>query len=422
MILAGWMTVALVSFFLAAVEGRRGLYWLFYLAIALATLSKGIIGFLLPGMIIGLFIALTGRWRLIREMRLVPGAILAAAVVLPWFFLVQARLPDFFRYFIFDQHVSRYIGGSAEHSKPIWFFLPVAAFGFFPWVAYLPFLGAGRRRPSGGTGTSGERFRPETVFLWLWFAVIFLFFSASKGKLMPYILPAYPPLAILVAVLFARLWDPEARQAAARGIRWGSFMVAAIYLTLAPVAYVAVNRFAEKDGRITLAEIGIWPWAVVVVFALVGAAVLVLSVLRRPAAALGCLAVAQVLFYGNLIGAANGADPYLGPRSLGRALAEAAGPEDLVVLYELQQPSMEFYLNRPPMLVNWTGEYKYGMSIQPDPDLFTPDPGDIRQIMDSDRQVFVVVKGDEPSMPEAFGVPVELVAKNRKRTIYRNLP
>jgi 4-amino-4-deoxy-L-arabinose transferase-like glycosyltransferase len=445
MILAGWMTVALTAFFLAASSGRRSLYWVFYMALALATLSKGIIGFVLPGMIVGLFIALTGRWRILREMHLTPGTILFAAIVLPWFFLVQARLPDFFRYFIFDQHISRYTATHAEHSKPFWYFTPLMALGFFPWTVYLPFLRNWKRMDGEGTAASADptsgpdgrdgsassrvsRWAPLAgarslhIFLLIWFGVIFLFFSASKGKLPAYVLPAYPPLTILVAELFARLWDGRVLQDAARRVRTASFVVAAVLLVLAPAFFFGIRAFAARDGRMSAEEIAIWPWAFGALFALGGLTLLFFAWRRHPRAAFVTQVVVQFLFLFILIGGLRAVEPDLGPRTLGRALAAVVEPEDLVVLYKLQQPSLEYYLGRPPMLVAWRGEYRYGMKIQPDTELFSPDAEEIKRLLAGDRTVYVVVKQEDDSVPEAFGVPVRLVAENRKRAIYRNHP
>jgi len=432
MILAGWMTVALTAFFLAASTGRRSLYWVFYIAVALATLSKGIIGFVLPGMIVGLFVALTGRWRILRNMHLIPGTILFAAIVLPWFFLVQARLPDFFRFFIFDQHISRYTATHAEHSKPFWYFAPLMALGFFPWTVYLPFLRNWKRLdgdvPTANALSRVSRWaplagvRPLHLFLLIWFGVIFLFFSASKGKLPAYVLPAYPPLTILVAELLARLWDERTFQDAARRVRAASFVVAAVFLALAPALFFGIRAFAAHEGRVSLQEVAFWPWAFCALFALGGLTLLFFAWHHRPRAALATQVVVQLLLFFILIGGLRAVDPYLGPRKLGRALAAVVEPEDLVVLYKLRQPSLEYYLDRPPMLMAWRGEYTYGMKIQPNAELFSPDAEEIKRLLAGDRTVYVVVKQEDESVPEAFGVPVRLVAENRKRAIYRNHP
>src|SRR6185369_9262554 len=83
-----FLTLALLAF-LAAVdepEGsrRRNLFWAFYLALALATLTKGLIGIVIPGMIIFVWMALLGEWRLLLRMRLISGAVLFLAVAVPW--------------------------------------------------------------------------------------------------------------------------------------------------------------------------------------------------------------------------------------------------------------------------------------------------------------------------------------------------
>jgi len=423
MILAGWMTVALCAFAVAALTGRRRAYRLFYIGAALATLAKGVIGFLLPAVVVVCFIILSGRWRLLREMRPVAGTALGAAIVLPWFLMVQARIPDFLRYFIFDQHLARFASGGAEHSEPLWYFLPVLAFGFFPWLLHLP---VGRPRAPHGSGFLGlfRQADPLSLFLWIWFGVIVGFFSASAGKIAPYILPAYPPLALLAAGRLARLRRFGGTEAgeASRGTCQRSIVAGTIILLAAPILWFGLQRFIAADGRMTFEEVRFWAWALIGVYAAGGLVIVALAIRRSPTGALAAQAGYQILFFLLLIGGGRATDPYLSPRVIGDFLARHVRPGDLVLLYEVANPSLEFYLGRPPTLVAWTGEFAYGMSVQPNPEYYIPDRGAIRDLLSSGRTVYVVANRKDTTLPESFGAPVELVASNRKRLLFRNLP
>jgi len=94
MTLTFWLSAALCCFIIAADdnEEHKGRYYgLFYLFSALAVLTKGLIGLVLPVGIIGVYLVVTHRWYLLREMRLVIGTALFLAVAAPWFVLVSLR-------------------------------------------------------------------------------------------------------------------------------------------------------------------------------------------------------------------------------------------------------------------------------------------------------------------------------------------
>jgi 4-amino-4-deoxy-L-arabinose transferase-like glycosyltransferase len=92
---------------------------------------------------------------------------------------------------------------TAEHAKTAawWFFIPVLVAGFFPWSGLLPQV---VRTVLRGKGTTHH---PALLFLTIWAVFIFVFFSISSTKLITYILPVFPPLAILAGLSLDRLWD-----------------------------------------------------------------------------------------------------------------------------------------------------------------------------------------------------------------------
>jgi 4-amino-4-deoxy-L-arabinose transferase-like glycosyltransferase len=86
-------------------------------------------------------------------------------------------------------------GGASYCANPFWYFAPHIATGFLPWSVFIPALAVAMwpRR---------ARALPEPiVYALCWFAAIFIFFSLSRGKCLVYILPAFPPLAVLIGWL-----------------------------------------------------------------------------------------------------------------------------------------------------------------------------------------------------------------------------
>ncbi|NCT82568.1 MAG: hypothetical protein GXC94_05450 [Comamonadaceae bacterium] len=182
MLVAGWISLAIVSAQRALVPERPSLAWLCgaWAAMGLALLSKGLIGAVLPGLVVLPWLLWQRRWAALR-FALHPLAIAVfAAIALPWLLAMQSRHPDFFDYFIVEQHFRRYTGTHFNNAQPWWFFLAVLPLGTLPLSLRLP--GALRRMG---------------FELW-WIVVILAFFSLPRSKLVGYVLPALVPLALLL--------------------------------------------------------------------------------------------------------------------------------------------------------------------------------------------------------------------------------
>src|SRR5713226_4306060 len=167
---------------------KRPLYLLMYGGMGVATLIKGLVGIILPGMIIVLFLLLARKWSVLREMDFPLGAIFFLLMVIPWYTWVEIRNPGYLRYFLWEEHFVRFLTPHFHRSEPWYYFLVVLAVGFIPWTFLLPYVIRTRwKRPVD----------EPTLFLVLWTVLPFLFFSFSDTKLSHYILPIYPPLALL---------------------------------------------------------------------------------------------------------------------------------------------------------------------------------------------------------------------------------
>ena len=165
----------------------------------LAFMTKGFLAFAVPGLTVLGFICWERRWQELYKMPWIP-LFAMLAVVLPWAIRVHQVEPDFWNYFIMEEHWNRFAGGeTSEHASPFWYFVPVLLAGVFPGaLLWLPeSFTLGKAKIGELLNTSLARFCICAVVL------PFIFFSASSGKLATYILPCFPFLAILAAILTA---------------------------------------------------------------------------------------------------------------------------------------------------------------------------------------------------------------------------
>jgi len=181
---------ASLLFFITGVESHpisRRFLIAAYVFAALASLTKGLIGIVFPALIIGIWIALSSQWKLLLRMHLIKGLMLFTIIVLPWYYLAQQANPQFLHYFFVTQHVTRFLStGEFNNPIPFWFYLPVVCIGFLPWTAFLI---------QAITHPTRSRIK---LFLLIWIAVVFVFFSIPHSKIITYILPLFPALALLV--------------------------------------------------------------------------------------------------------------------------------------------------------------------------------------------------------------------------------
>ena len=199
MALTFFTTLALWCFFAALGEparGRRRMSLLFmYSAMAAATLIKGPIGVVLPGMVIALYLIFSRRLSALRDLDLPLGIALFLLIVAPWHYLVEVRNPGYLRYFFWQENIERYLTPHFNRRGAWYYFLIVAAVGFFPWTLNIPAV----------VKQAWQRRHDNTVlFVSLWAVLPLIFFSFSSAKLPHYILPIFPPLAILTGLAIER--------------------------------------------------------------------------------------------------------------------------------------------------------------------------------------------------------------------------
>jgi 4-amino-4-deoxy-L-arabinose transferase-like glycosyltransferase len=180
---------------------KRGWLYLVYISSGLAFLTKGLIGVIFPFVIIILWLFISRRWRDILKVFSPVGMILLFLISCPWIVLVQKANKDFLWFFFIHEHFLRYTTTLHSRNQPFWFYIPFVVLGTLPWSAFL------LKALKEGVEKRAPLFRAtEKHFLLIWIFFIFIFFSFSSSKLIPYIAPIFIPIAVIFGHLF-RLYE-----------------------------------------------------------------------------------------------------------------------------------------------------------------------------------------------------------------------
>jgi len=245
--LASLTTCALATWWLGHTEtSKRKAAWFaaFWAFLGLGVLAKGpVAGVLCFGAIVPylLWCRPQNGW----QMGFIWGIPLLLCVAAPWFVVVQARNEEFNHLFWWTQNFQRFTGGAGvpDHWEKPTYFLPFLPLVFFPWSPFFPRamvrLPAMFRRVRNDAGDEPAR---AVVFLVCGALFVFAFFSASKSKIVTYILPMLPLGSALLGAWFDKLWT--------RGqtLRAETAVVGALALVLGAVALAATSRMAQLVG------------------------------------------------------------------------------------------------------------------------------------------------------------------------------
>jgi 4-amino-4-deoxy-L-arabinose transferase-like glycosyltransferase len=313
---------------------------------ALAVMTKGLIGILFPLAIIGLWIACFQTRFPFKKSHLFVGSCLFFIIVTPWHVLAGARNPGFYYFYFIEQHFLRYTIKSVGHYQPIWFFIPCLLIGFFPWIVFLPQA----IKDSIPTTWQQRTQRQTEMYFLIWSVVIFLFFSFSKSKLTPYILPIFPPLAILTGrYLASHMTDPHK-------MRLGFYLLPGMALVVA--SYLGIHAHQSSVGQTAIYFY--WDAGIILFGSLLATYMGLCHQAKR-----GIIAIISIMLVFLLI--AMKAFPGMDMRNtqqLSAVLKPLLNTHSVVATYEKYYQDLPFYLGRRVTIIGWTNELSFGIEHQ----------------------------------------------------------
>jgi len=383
---------------------KRLYYYLFYIFAALAVLAKGLIGIVLPGAVIFFYLLASRRWRLLKEMRLATGILLFLLVCAPWFILVSLQNPEFPRFFFIHEHFQRFLTKVHERYQPFWYFIPVLIGTMLPWSFFIPGSLGGIWR---------ERKLPQAdarLFLVLWTAVIFIFFSKSNSKLIPYILPIFPALALLMGETFARAFDRESLELKISGYLFATVFTlvgAALILyphlsprpQLTPVSGLVMGTIFLLEG--TLSFIALRKGQMIAMFTAICCCSYLLGIVGPPLL-LERIAAKRTM------------------KELALLVREKAEAGALVVSYNGYDQSLPFYSQRRVAVVGDMGELRFG-SEQGDQSAWFMDRAGFNRLWDSTSPLYVLIDKQElDQLRHAVKTPVTILGAKGNKVLITN--
>ncbi len=334
--------------FFAGEGYRKAWLYLFFFLSALAFMTKGLIGIVFPVGVVGLWLVLSRRWRDILRFFSPVGIAIFLVVTLPWLILVQERNPDFFRFFFIQEHFLRYTTKLHQRHEPFWFFLPILVGGIIPWLGYLPSATAGLRS-KWREAFGGE----EKRFLLTWFCLILLFFSISSSKLVPYVAPLFPPLAVFLGRLFLVSETDEAKPGSWK-VR-GPVILQSLLLGAALFVPLFLPEHAMTSGK--------WlPWIAPSLVLVILLAILP-DRLRRPARIsrfLGIYLISALLFLALVFPAGRFLTPYKSAWPVVQAMPQYLPAGHRLYQFRINLYGIDFYTGVRTPVVDEVGELFYG--------------------------------------------------------------
>jgi 4-amino-4-deoxy-L-arabinose transferase-like glycosyltransferase/membrane-associated phospholipid phosphatase len=413
MTLIFFMTGTLYSFFLA-VDARdpvqsRSWYLTCGASAALAVLTKGPVAIAIPAMIVVPFLIAVRKWRgFITWKSLAAAGAVFFLIAAPWY-LIQIFINgrEFVDAFILKHNIGRYTDVISGHSGPWFYYFIVLVAGFFPWVSFLPAAIAAQvpRRPAGTIESSRrDPAVPDQLgfFLLIWFAAVFLFFSAAQTKLPNYIGPLFPAASILVAQWLIRNFSEQRDLDRAAWFSIGLWVTITMSLAITLVAVPALiekaqQRFSSLPYLTGTIDIGQGP-RLLALELLIGAMLGLWMMIRRPFVSIFFLAGMMLLFHLTVIHQVLPVVDRYVQRPLKdlalRASNELKGGE--LVVYGLNKPSVLFYAKR------------YAWNV------FRPDKASdfrLQALLDSQERHFVITKVN--LLPRLKTIPHFIIVEQR---------
>ncbi|SNX28232.1 4-amino-4-deoxy-L-arabinose transferase [Polynucleobacter meluiroseus] len=409
--LSAFLVAALCSLLFAQTSSNSssGRYWMWLCwgCMALATLSKGVIGAAIPGMVLVAYSISNWDWKIWQRLHLISGLCIFFAITAPWFVLVAQRNPAFLEFFFIHEHLQRFTESGHSRTGPIYYFLPLLLIGFLPWLAQVP----------GALVLAWRARRQYFSGQWLlvcWVVAIFGFFSISQSKLPGYIFPIFPALALLVGYHLDRVLNLKGSLSLAWQLQVLFFAI------LAGIGFfflASISQQAKPDEIASYAQYTYW--VIAALMTLLSFSLFSFAIAKvQGLVSITCFAIG--FFLCALIAGT-------GHETLGRAvsgvdLAERVKglipPNVNVYSVRILDHTVPFYLGRTMTMVEFPDELGFGVAQQPELWLPTLDAFILR--WEEDQTAYALMVPEQYVELQQRQVPMQEVGRDARRVIVKH--
>ena len=409
--LSAFLVAALCSLLLAQTSSNktysRNWMWACWAFMALATLSKGVIGVAIPGMVFAVYSITAWDWKIWKRLHIISGSILFLAITAPWFVLIAQRNPEFLEFFFIHEHLQRFTQTAHSRTGPIYFFLPLLLLGFLPWIAQVPGAIAQTWRERNREFSSGW-------LLTCWFVVILGFFSISQSKLPGYIIPLFPALALIVGSQLDRNLGSSNSLSLPWQLQTGFFAI------LGGIGFFFLGEVSKQSRPDEIESYAQYTyWIIAALIALISCSLLALMQSKRNGLS-SITSFAGGLFLCALIAGT-------GHETLGRAVSGI----DLVEQVKADIPqktnfysvrildhTVPFYLGRTMTMVEFPDELEFG--VKQEPELWLPTLDAFIERWKEDKTAYALMVPEQYVALQKLNVPMQEVGRDSRRVIVKH--
>ncbi len=374
---------------------------------ALAVLSKGLMGIVLPGAAVFLYCLVQRDFSVLKRMHWLPGLTVFLLIAAPWFYLVMKANPEFFQRFFIYEHYTRFTTKDLGRYQPWYYFVPILLAGALPWTVLLFDSLFHIGRPAAQSG-GGKPFN-AALFLLIWAVFVYVFFSISDSKLPSYLLPMFPALALLMGRRLVEIRE--------RLLFWYVAPVVPVALVFLALG-LAVGRFADTPNQMALyPHYRIWLVTASLFFlaGLLGGMVL----LRKSKKPVAVLLIAMSALLATQIGV-SGYNTVARERSA-KHIAEAIRdqvkpgiPFYSVLTYEQTLP---FYLKRTFTLVQYQDEMGFG--IKQEPQRWVPTLDAFSKVWAAQPEALAIMQVQVYPVLQQMGLPMKIIFADTQHIVVK---
>ncbi len=382
---------------------RRNWMMLAWAAMALAVLSKGLMGLILPGAALFWYSVFNRDITVWKRMHWFSGLAVFLLVAAPWFVLVMQANPEFFQRFFIYEHFQRFTSTVHGRYQPWHYFIPILLLGMMPWTLLM--LDAMLRAWRGSVQKARE-FSAER-FLLVWAIFIYVFFSISGSKLPSYLLPMFPALALLMGKQIA---DMQARR-----LFWLIAPVALVLLLLLGLAPFA-DKLADTPVQVEMyGEYVVWLIVAMVIW--VAGMAFALKLLWRDKKMSAVIVLALSSLLAQQVGL-SGYNTIARERS-GFIIAQAIKPyiKPDVPFYSVltYEQTLPFYLKRTFTLVDYQDEMDFG--IRQEPQRWIPTVDEMAKRWASDKEAYAIVTAPQFYVLQEKGLAMKEIYRDAQHVV-----
>ena len=406
-----FISLGIFAFLIAQNEGetksqRNWMLWA-WAGMALAVLSKGLMGLILPGTAIFIYCIVQRDFSVLKRMHWLSGLAVFFLISAPWFYFVMKANPEFFDKFFIYEHFTRFTTKQHGRYQPWYYFVPILLSGMLPWtLLMLDTLWRTWR-----TNVLPAKVFNAARFLLIWSVFIYLFFTASGSKLPSYLLPIFPALALLMGKRIAEMSSQTLLK-----------QIAPVILFVFALLVLALNVGKLAD---TPLQKELYPqytsWLVVASLTLLAGLLVSMWLLRREKKmiAVATLAISSLLF--GQIGL-SGYNVLASERSA-KHIAAAIAPQlkTGVPFYSVldYEQTLPFYLKRTFTLVQYQDEMGFGLGQEPQ--RWIPTVEEFAPVWAAQTEAYAIIRVHDFPRMQQLGLSMQIIFQDSQNIVVKKL-